>query len=58
MHMLALIPSECPRAITSLFGGDAIFEPVIELGPERGLLMPHNMLNDPPVGVRISPSDP
>ena len=39
----------------SLFGGDAVFEPMIELGSERGLLTPHHLLTNPPMGVRIHP---
>ena len=54
-HTLAVIPTEHPFAVISLFGGDAVFEPVIELGSERGLLTPHHLLNNPSVGVRIHP---
>ena len=45
-HTLAVIPTERPRAVISLFGVDAVFEPVIELGSERGLLTPHHFLTE------------
>jgi hypothetical protein len=54
-HTLAVIPGERPLAVVFLFGGDAIFESMIDLGSERGVLTPHMLLSDPAIGVRIDP---